>query len=180
MCFLPTSSLSPPPRSAQSRVSRVNWTKGCYLQLRAFPLQSDPCSDLKLPPAPASTSAAGSADLVSMERGGHRGGETPASRSWARGPGFPGQAKFFSASRPSFPLRGLTHSAARSPGWFQAHVCCQPEYACGWFHRAIFVEDPKTQTHIPAPFKMPRVGHLSPQMIPFPPSVHAESKDANQ
>lgn len=53
-------------------------------------MQGDPCSDLKLPPAPASTSAAGSTDVVSMERGGHHGAETLVSLTWASGPGLPG------------------------------------------------------------------------------------------
>lgn len=50
----------PIPGISQSQTARespvlkgLTGIRGCYLQLRAVPRQGDPCSDLKLPPAPA-------------------------------------------------------------------------------------------------------------------------------
>lgn len=134
MCFrlsFPSRHLPAPNGTRESRAYRVNWTKGCYRQLRAFPLQGDPCSDLKLPPAPASTSAAGSADLVSMERGGHHGGETLASWTWAQGPGPPGRpSSLLHAPHFHFPFQqGGSHFLLHELGCLQTHVCCRPRHA---------------------------------------------------
>lgn len=131
----------------ESRASRVNWSKGCYLQLRAFPLQGDPCSDLKLPLVPASTSAAGSADLVSMQtwslwRGAGFVGRNNNQPSWGTGS--------WALPRPSFPLplppRGLLSSAAQArvfPG-----TCMLLTRTHIRFYRPIY-GGPKIHAHVP-------------------------------
>lgn len=43
------SSPVPPNSVRELRTQRVNWTKGCYLQHRAFPLQGDPAQILSYP-----------------------------------------------------------------------------------------------------------------------------------
>lgn len=142
--FSPSPSLPSAPSSKQHTAPGLEGLTGrrCYLQLRAFPLQDDPSSDLGLPPAPALTAAACSPGLW-------RGvGITGRPCQLSLGQGVPRSPLPTPAPRShSLPTRGC-HSL-RGLGSLSGPCVLPPGHTCD--SEGLFVEDQSPHSH-PFPF----------------------------
>lgn len=137
-------------------------------------MQGDLSSDLKLPPAPASTSVASSADLVSMEGLGIMG-----KKHLPAGLGHRVLGSQDGSLPQSLTLIPTSLSNKRAPtfccmdqGCFQAHADCPPRHTYG--SAGLSMEDQSPHSH---PFLNAQIMLLSPQMMLFP-SICEGSKGA--